>query len=751
MTARKLLIVSALGLGFVSTNTQVVLLRELLVAFAGNELILAIVLAVWLLSIAAGSFTSSLLRTREGPGLPALLFIIAGPLVPIQVLSVRFLEPLAGTFGEVLSPATVVGLSAVCILPGGLVLGGLFVALVRLGGKIKEVRTVPVIYGYEALGAAVAGAVLSLYFMSGADAYEILATAWLVSLACGTVLLRAAHRPRRSVTRAVLVVSVAALAAVAIANRQVDLATRGIEWRPLQVVKSVETRYGNIVVTSRDHLFDFFETGSLSYTVPDPRYAEESVHIPMLYHPQPKRVLVIGGAGSGIIREVAKYPSVEAVDYVELDPETIALTREYAPRGWLEGPPGVAVRAVYGDGRRYVARTSNRYDVVIASIGMPVTLQTARYYTVEFFGDVARLIGPVGVFAFKIPSGGAYVSPDLASLLSSLENTCRRVFNEVVLLPGDYIQVISSPSLPLEDLTDSLSATLQQRGIRTSFVDAYHLFDTLAPMRRSVLDSTVARYDQGTVNTDARPVSASYAIARWARYFTSGKILAVAVRKLTPVAFITGLTLSAIVITSLLAGLTRARRRAFPAALVIYSAGLTTMFTEVLMIFGFQIVNGYVYAWIAALVGAFMLGMGLAAGAAGSRGLVGRRTHLPLLMAGLAVVPMAAIAALRTAEGSGTAAALAADILFPGLAFAAGLLGGIAFALASTFLAAREVSEVRSGALAYGLDLFGATLAGFATAFLAIPSLGISVSAYAVAASNGILLAVVAAWSLRER
>jgi spermidine synthase len=593
---------------------------------------------------------------------------------------------------------------------------------------------------------------MSVLLVRYANSFVSLAVAGLVSLACGSRLLVEARPFVLKAARTLAAATLAGLLAVLTLSSNIDLSTRRMQWSPLEVVRSVETRYGNILVTERGETFDFFRTGSLSHTVPDPLYAEESAHIPMLYHPAPRRVLVIGGAGSGIIREVTKHPTVQIVDFVELDPAVISLTNDYAPRGWLEGRGDVAVTPIYGDGRKYVATCDRRYDILIVSVGLPITLQTSRYYTVQFLGQAERVLERDGIIAFKVPSGGAYISPEMGLLLSSLRTTCGQVFDNVILVPGPYIHILASPSLPLGGLTDSLPAVLRERAIGTSFVDEYHLFDRLAPLRRSQIDSVTAMYRTGMVNTDTRPISASYAIARWAGHFESGKLLAALVRRVTVGRFLMGLAASAVVAVFLLMRMTGSPRRALPGSLVLYSVGLTSMFTQVLIIVGFQIVNGYLYGWIAALIGSFMLGMGLASSTAASKGLVGRPNHLPLAAGGLALLPLATLLILRLADADVSLGPLpVSDVVFTGLAFGAGLLGGSVFAIGSTLLAGLGLDAAAGGTLAYSLDLCGATVAGFSTAFLAIPSLGFAASAYAVAMFNAIVLVAIVMGRLVER
>jgi Na+-driven multidrug efflux pump len=91
------------------------------------------------------------------------------------------------------------------------------------------------------------------------------------------------------------------------------------------------------------------------------------------------------------------------------------------------------------------------------------------------------------------------------------------------------------------------------------------------------------------------------------------------------------------------------------------------------------------------------------------------------------------------------------DILFPAMAFLTGGLGGTIFAFASTHIASIKRSAVDVGALAYSLDLCGATLAGFTTGFIVLPSLGITGSAVAITTFNVVMLAVVLGWTIIRR
>lgn len=732
MPSKRALLLLSWCLGLVGAMTQVMIIRELLVAFTGNELTIATSLAFWLLSVAAGCF---IFRRSAGAtdkaSAAGVLFIVAGVAAPVQVVLIRLLHPLTVTFGEIPGPVMIALLSLIGLVPCAMTLGGLFVELVSLAERSRQTAPAPVIYGAEALGSGVGGVLLSVYLLEHLNPIMIVSLAAIVSVSSGLYLSRVTTADVARGRRAAALI-LACLIAVTVLSQRLDLGTRKIQWRPLRVEETVDTKYGNIVVTGRDGIHDFFESGLLAFTVPDPLYAEEAVHIPLLHHPMPESVLIIGGAGSGAVAEAMKHPTVKRIDYVELDPAATDLAKRYSAPGWLEGD-GIEVTPVYGDGRHYVARTTRHYDAVIVNVGQPLSLQLNRYYTVGFFNQVKAVLRPGGMMSLMVASEGAYVGPELASLLSALANGCRAVFRHVGIVPGEYIHLLASSDLEISRQTDLILEEISDRRLNTGYVTRYTLWDRLSPVRVAHLDSVIAMFDTGAVNTDRSPVSFSYSISLWAKHFRSGKVISLAVAWLNMRNCLFLLVLAGLAIAGANVRGAGIPWSGFPAALAIYSMGLTTMFTEVLIVLSFQVISGYIYTRIAAIVAAFMFGMGTASSLMGTkpRGPLPRQT-LPTLHACLAVLPLSVLAVFNLLKGDGGPWPHAADILFPILALATGAVGGAIFAVSSSCLAARSPSATRAGAIAYSLDLTGACIAGFATGFLVIPALGLARSAYVV-------------------
>ncbi len=731
------LLLAPFALGIISTSVQVILLRELLVAFGGNELSFSIAFAVWLVSVSLGALIlrKSKAVIRHFTTLATLL-IMAPVISLVQVNLVRLIKPVMVGFGELPSPATILILSVIGIFPFGFIIGALFVAIVAYLERAGITKPIPFAYGIETLGSAIVGGGLAAFLLEKLDPVAITALGGMLCVVVAILL------PGKPPTRKVALIALVGVLGIAIFGKRVDITTRGWEWHPLSVGASVDTRYGNIVVTSRGDMNDFYENGVLIFSAPDLFYAEETVHIPLLCHPSPHKVLILGGGGSGVVHEVAKYASIESLDYVELDPKMIDVVRRFTPPGWLSAE-GVKVRAIYGDGRRYVASTHELYDVVIVNVGEPVNLQICRYYTVEFFKKVACILHAQGVLALKIPCEGAYLGPERASLISAIANACRQALGRVTILPGETIHIIASRNLEVEDRVTKLLDTLEERGIATSFITSPVIANRLFPLARAQIDSIVASFESVRPSVDDRPISFAYSIALWAKHFRSGKLLLRMIRWSGFGRWLAILTALAIVFPL---GFVRGNLRCCDivvGALAVYAMGFASMLTQVLLLLCFQVLSGYIYVKIAMLIAGFMLGMGIAS-------LVSHKYHgktlardILLLQVALIVIPLGVVAifdVLRSSKIGG----FYIDLPFTILAFLTGATSGAIFARASDLLR-QSSSEAEAGGLAYSLDLVGASVAGLLVGFLVVPTLGFHATAYVSALVNSIVLAGMAA------
>jgi len=99
-------------------------------------------------------------------------------------------------------------------------------------------------------------------------------------------------------------------------------------------------------------------------------YHEMISHTAMFTHPNPKRVLIIGGGDGGTAREVLKHPSVEKVDMVEIDKTVVEASKLHFPGvGDFENPK---LNVLYEDGIAFIKQVETPYDVIIIDGSDPV-------------------------------------------------------------------------------------------------------------------------------------------------------------------------------------------------------------------------------------------------------------------------------------------------------------------------------------------------------------------------------------------
>ncbi|KAH8382298.1 hypothetical protein KR009_002776 [Drosophila setifemur] len=112
-------------------------------------------------------------------------------------------------------------------------------------------------------------------------------------------------------------------------------------------------------------------------------YQEMISFLPLCAHPNPKKVLIVGGGDGGVAREVVKHPLVEEVHQVEIDDRVVELSKQYLP-AMACGFENEKLKLTIGDGFDYMKKHKNEFDVIITDssdpIGPAVSLFQESYY-----------------------------------------------------------------------------------------------------------------------------------------------------------------------------------------------------------------------------------------------------------------------------------------------------------------------------------------------------------------------------------
>ena len=173
------------------------------------------------------------------------------------------------------------------------------------------------------------------------------------------------------------------------------------------IVYAADSAYQRVVVTSGRAGVRLFLNGNLQFHSRDEyRYHEALVHPAMSAQGAPKQVLVLGGGDGMAVREILKYPSVEQVTLVELDPH---MTQLFASAPMLRALNHDALhspklRIVNEDAFGWLERNPGHYDVIVIDFPDPTNFSIGKLYTTTFYERVDEHLAAGGYAVIQTTS-----------------------------------------------------------------------------------------------------------------------------------------------------------------------------------------------------------------------------------------------------------------------------------------------------------------------------------------------------------
>lgn len=164
-------------------------------------------------------------------------------------------------------------------------------------------------------------------------------------------------------------------------------------------------------------------------------YHEMITHIPLNSHPNPKKVLVVGGGDGGAIREILKHPSVEKAVLCEIDAAVIEECKKYLPEiSCALNDPRCEI--FIGDGIKYVHEHKNEFDVVIVDSTDPFGAAEGLFGG-SFYKEIYECLTEDGIFVAQTET--PFYLPDVV----------RKVFNDAkAIFPITKLFMAAIPTYP---------------------------------------------------------------------------------------------------------------------------------------------------------------------------------------------------------------------------------------------------------------------------------------------------------------
>jgi spermidine synthase len=203
-------------------------------------------------------------------------------------------------------------------------------------------------------------------------------------------------------------------------------------------------------------------------------YHELLVHPAMAMHPNPGRVLIIGGGEGATLREVLKHNTVKEAVMVDIDPVVVEFSKRYLEHMHQGSFNDSRARVYIMDGYEYVKKApSGHFDVVIMDLTDPYASEIARpLYSKEAFAEIKRVLRINGVVATQ--AGSSYFYPEeYRYVLESVKANFKHIVEYWFWVPSFGLNVnfiVGSDAYKLEDVVDKIDEVLKSRGVKTKLV-----------------------------------------------------------------------------------------------------------------------------------------------------------------------------------------------------------------------------------------------------------------------------------------
>ncbi len=745
------MIITVFSVGFFSLLAQTLLYRDFLTVFDGNELSTGWFFFSWLIWMVLGALLAGL-RKISGPAvrkyeLLPLLFPLMFLLQKYLLLNARVICS-TGEY-ETLSLTTLLTAVFFFNAPLSLFNGFLFVCGVEW---LKEAKVpASAFYIIDAFGSFVGAlAVTLLLYWRMAEESVVLPA---VAVICGACFLHRRYRSEYvSVIAGIAGVVMLVLLVVGVGTRWQE-ADAAREWRRVLHEDGCRgvfvTPQGRYIYGNYQGAFVLMSWGGTVESLPGEEEAAATVAANLAECPGAKNILVVGMGLLEECRLLGAEPEVKRVVWLTPDPDYGRSMLEVIPAQYREGMNKVEIAAL--DVRGYLRRCgSGEFDLVMMESGLPSNLTVNRYYSLDFFQEVRRVLSANGVFSLGFPGGEGYMGKELTAIGASILNTLNAVFPSVVLQPGIQSRFFAGPEKEVTVDPAILAGRLNALNISKKFPSdgVYTLFDRFAvteQMRR--YRDAVAAHEQPLLNRDSSPVLFVYGIFFALKKMGAAISLPVQLPGKMEVMEVLIAILLVVTVIAVLTGKFIRRFRGTDYVTTgelfwyVFISSVVVLGIDLLLMFDFQIDHGAIFLFFGLINACFMLGLVFGATAAARWvDAVGWGNRCFFL---LALIMLFFISILQTILMKEL------PLLYYLPCFlAVGMVGGTWLPVAAHQMKKQRFSDRKAAVWLEAADTAGGASGGLITALLLLPLLGINgaLTALALMAGSCVFMSGLGGW-----
>jgi spermidine synthase len=174
-----------------------------------------------------------------------------------------------------------------------------------------------------------------------------------------------------------------------------------------EIIFARDTRYQHLVLTRFKDDIRLFLNSHLQFSSRDEyRYHEALIHPGLASIPTPRRVLVLGGGDGLAVREILKYPQIESITLVDLDPEMTKIFSSHTMLTQLNQNSLLSpkLHVINADAFPWIDSNTDSFDFIVIDFPDPTNYSLGKLYTTAFYRAVARHLSAQGVIVVQSTS-----------------------------------------------------------------------------------------------------------------------------------------------------------------------------------------------------------------------------------------------------------------------------------------------------------------------------------------------------------
>ena len=565
---KRLILWSIIGTGISSLSIQLLTIREFLTQFHGNEITISLVLFIWLLLNGVGSLTAKFVKPSSIPFYSLLILVIALWPLP-QILLIRYFREAAFIHGTSPGFYQILFYIAATTAPYCFLIGFILPHALNVLEANHHEFTSGELYITDNIGDISGGILFSFFLVYWLKPFKTMAFSSSLLILIALLIMQVSRK------YFLLFVSLVLTAVFFFLTLNSDFEGSTLIKQYGDIIRYLESPYGRIMITREGPQHTFWESGLPVYSDANIIKSEEKIHYPLSQLDEVKNVLLISGGLGETLDEILKYHPAH-IDYVELDPYVTESAQEL---GLLKRRDNL--RIINSDARSFVKRSTIRYDAVIIDLPEPDTFQLNRFFTKEFFSLVKKVLKRDGILSFGMDYSPNMISDIRKQKLSTLYCTVLTYFKRVRVLPGEEAYFLCRDG----EISTDIPARLAEKSVSTQYIEGYYYGNVTLDRMEQVQESLDR---EEFINTDFEPRMMNIFFKEWfLKHGTSPR----------------GFIIVFLILTSIY--LISMKKEEY----ILFSTGVAAMGVEMLLVFTFQVIYGYIYLKIGAIVTVFLLGL----------------------------------------------------------------------------------------------------------------------------------------------